>query len=83
MKKTYLNILVVRGRDGEWLVVARIPAVELILASFRSHGKAKRSARTILKALGKTVDAGASVPYHPLGTWLSGQEGSQKDVSWE
>jgi hypothetical protein len=79
MKKSYLNILVTSGNNGEWLVVARIPAVELVLASFRSHKKAKKSANKIIKALGKTVKYGTKVPYHPLGTLINSQDHGQKD----
>lgn len=74
MKKSYLNILVTSGKNGEWLVVARIPAVELVLASFRTHKKAKKSANKIIKALGRVSKVESKVPYHPLGTWLGSQE---------
>ena len=74
MKKSYLNILVTSGNNGDWLVVARIPAVELVLATFRSHKKAKKSANKIIKALGKVSNADSKVPYHPLGVFIGSQE---------
>jgi hypothetical protein len=70
MKKPYLRIYVV-PTSNSFLVVARIPAVELVLAEFKTYKKAMRSAKSIEKALGKdTKGPIGPVPYHPLGAYI-------------
>jgi hypothetical protein len=69
MKKSYLKVYVV-PTSNSFLVVARIPAVELVLGEFKTYKKAMKSVREIEKALGKDSKGPLGpVPYHPLGAY--------------
>lgn len=68
MKRPYVNFLTEETDNNTWIVIVRIPSVEIVLAEFKTQEKAERCANNLVESLGRALDDDHKpVPFTPLG----------------
>ena len=68
MKRPYVNFLIEETENNTWIVIVRIPSVEIVLAEFKTQEKAERCASNLTESLGREIENNHKpVPFTPLG----------------